>query len=57
MGLIGIAIVGIAIGVVTLFITALNITSAGPGEYLLAYGGGVSAVVGTAALAFAIMAV
>ena len=57
MGLIGIAIAGIAIGVVTLFVVALNSISAGRSEYLLAYGGGVSAVVGTAALAFVSMAV
>jgi membrane-associated phospholipid phosphatase len=57
VGLIGIAIVGIAIGAVTLFITAMNTASPGPGDYLLAYGGGVAAVLGTTALAFAVMAI
>jgi len=57
VGLIGIAVVGIAVGAIALFVTAMNTASPGPGDYLLAYGGGVAAVLGTAALAFALMAI
>ena len=55
--LFGFAIVGAAVAAVTLFMTSQNTVRPSPGDYLLAYGGGVAGVLATASFAFAIMAV